>query len=131
VNLKWYEICKYYMFDGTYAAGNAFTVDLDTWAKLAPETQAIMYEAAAETEGFSLELDAADTEASIKTLTDAGVTVGTLSKEDIDQWWALLFEVSASDCMGRAKNLGIVDNMVKVLSAAAEFTGVTWTPPAQ
>ena len=24
VNLKWYEAAKYYMFDGTYAAGNAF-----------------------------------------------------------------------------------------------------------
>ncbi|MBN1629998.1 MAG: TRAP transporter substrate-binding protein DctP [Thermoleophilia bacterium] len=128
VNLKWYEVCKYYMFDGTYAAGNAFTVNLDTWEKLTEETQAVMYEAAAETETFSLELDAADTEASIKLLTDAGVTVGTLSDEDIAMWWDLLFDVSAGDCMARAQNLGIVNEMTTVLTAAAEFTGVEWSP---
>ena len=128
VNLKWYEICKYYMFDGTYAAGNAFTVNLDTWARLNADTQAIMYEAAAETEQFSLDMDASDTEAAIKTLTEAGVTVGTLSAEDIAQWWDLLFNVSASDCMTRAEKLGITDNMVKVLTAAAEFTNVEWAP---
>ncbi|MBN1629247.1 MAG: TRAP transporter substrate-binding protein DctP, partial [Thermoleophilia bacterium] len=95
VDLKWYDICKYYMFDGTYAAGNVFAVNLDTWEKLTEETQAIMYEAAAEAETFSLELDATNTAASIKLLTDAGVTVGTLSEEDIAMWWDLLFDVSA------------------------------------
>ena len=130
VNLKWYEVCKYYMFDGTYAAGNAFTVNLDTWAKLTPETQAILYEAAAETEAFSLELDAADTEASVKMLTDAGVTVGTLRQRTRPPG-GNLFDVSAADCMTRAEKLGIVDNMTTVLKAAAEFTKVEWTPPAK
>jgi TRAP-type C4-dicarboxylate transport system substrate-binding protein len=129
VNLKWYEIAKYYKFDGTYAAGNAFSVNLDTWAKLTPETQQIFKDAAKETETFSLGLDAADTEASITMLTEAGVEVGRLSDEDIARWWNLLFTVSADDCMTRAETLGIVDEMTTVLEAAAEFTGVTW--PAQ
>ncbi|MBN1631428.1 MAG: TRAP transporter substrate-binding protein DctP [Thermoleophilia bacterium] len=131
IDLKCHEVCKYYMFDGTYAAGNSFTVNLDTWAKLTPDTQAVMYEAAAETETFSLELDATDTEAATKLLTGAGVTVGTLSRDDAAQWWTALFGAGAADCMARAKNLGIVDHMTTVLSAAAEFTGATWTPPAE
>ena len=128
VDLKWYEVAKYYMFDGTYAAGNAFSVNLDTWAKLTPETQAIFREAAKETEAWSVELDATDTAAAIETLKAAGVTVGTLTPEDQAEWFQLLFEASAADCMTRAEKLGIVDNMKLVLTKAAEFTGVTWTP---
>ena len=79
VNLKWYEMAKYYMWDGTYAAGNAFTVNLDTWAKLTPETQQIFKDAAKDSETFSLDLDKTDTEANLKILADAGVTVGTLT----------------------------------------------------
>jgi TRAP-type C4-dicarboxylate transport system substrate-binding protein len=131
VNLKWYEVAKYYMWDGTYAAGNAFSVNLDKWAKLTPETQAIFYEAAKDSEAFSLELDAQDTAANLKVLADAGVTVGTLSPEDQAAWWLNLFNASAADCMTRAEKLGITANMTTVLKAAAEFTKVEWTPPAK
>ncbi len=131
VNLKWYEVAKNYMWDGTYAAGNAFSVNLDTWAKLTPDTQAIFYEAAKDSEAFSLELDKNDTEANLKILADAGVTVGTLSPEDQALWWKNLFEASSADCMTRAEKLGIVDNMITVLKAAAEFTNVDWAPPAK
>ncbi|OFW62141.1 MAG: hypothetical protein A2133_05595 [Actinobacteria bacterium RBG_16_64_13] len=129
VNLKWYEVAKYYMWDGTYAAGNAFSVNLDTWAKLTPETQKIFKDAAKDAEAFSLELDATDTEANLKVLADAGVTVGSLTAEDQAAWYQLLFEASAADCMARAQKLGITDNMIKVLTKAAGFTGVTWAPP--
>ena len=33
--------------------------------------------------------------------------------------------------MTRAEKLGITDNMITVLKAAAEFTKVEWTPPAK
>jgi TRAP-type C4-dicarboxylate transport system substrate-binding protein len=131
VNLKWYEIAKYYMWDGTYAAGNAFTVNLGTWDKLTPETQQIFKDAAKETETFSLDLDKADTEADLKIIEDAGVTVGTLSAEDQAMWWKNLFEASAADCMTRADKLSITDNMITVLNAAADFTNVEWTPSAR
>jgi TRAP-type C4-dicarboxylate transport system substrate-binding protein len=129
INLKWYESAKYYKFDGTCAASNVFSVNLDTWAKLIPETQQIFKDAAKETEAFSLGLDSADTEASITMLTEAGVEVGWLSDEDIAKWWNLLFTASADDCMTRAETLGIVGEMTTVLGVAAGFTGVTW--PAQ
>ena len=79
VNLKWYEIAKYYMWDGTYAAGNAFTREPRHLGQADPRDAAIFKDAAKDSEAFSLELDKTDTEANLKILADAGVTVGTLS----------------------------------------------------
>ena len=128
VMLKWYEVAPYYMFDGTYVAGNPWTVNLDSWAKLTPETQQIFMDAAKDTETYSLTMDAEET----KTLTDQivaeGVTVGNLTAEDQAYWYDLLFNAGAADCMTRAEKLGIVENMTTVLTKAAEFTGVEWTP---
>jgi TRAP-type transport system periplasmic protein len=130
VSLKWYEPAPYYKFDGTYAASNPWTVNLDSWAKLTPETQQIFMDAAKETEAFSLALDKTDTEAGVKTITDAGGTVGTLTADDQVKWWTNLFDASAADCMARAEKLGITEDMVTVLSKAAEITDTSWTPPA-
>ena len=129
VNLKWYEVAKYYMLDGTYAAGNPWTVNLKSWAKLTPENQQIFMDAAKDAETFSLDMDKTDTEAMTKTITDAGVTLGTLSADDVKAWYQLLFAASAKDCTDRAAKLGITDQENKVLAAAAKFTGVAW--PAQ
>jgi len=131
VNLKWYEPAKYYMFDGTYAAGNPWTINLASWAKLSPEIQQVFMDAAKDAEAYSLELDKTETEAAIAMLKENGVTVGELSAEDKAAWYQLLFEASAKDCLDRAARLGITENMIKVLMAAAAKTGVTWSPPAQ
>jgi TRAP-type C4-dicarboxylate transport system substrate-binding protein len=130
VALKWYEPAPYYKFDGTYAAGNPWTVNLESWAKLSPETQQIFMDAAKDAEAYSLELDKTDTEAGVKTITDAGGTVGTLSADDQAKWWKNLFDASAADCMARAEKLGITEDMITVLSKAAEITNTTWAPPA-
>ncbi len=131
VNLRWYEPAKYYMFDGTYAAGNPWTINLASWAKLTPEVQQIFLDAAKDAEAYSLELDKTETEAAIAMLKENGVTVGELSAEDKANWYQLLFEASAKDCLDRAARLGITDKMITVLKAAAAKTGVTWAPPAQ
>ena len=60
MDLKWYEPAEHYVWDGTYAAGNALTVNLRTWARLSPETQEIFYEAALDAETLSGELSAAE-----------------------------------------------------------------------
>lgn len=130
VNLKWYEPAPHYLFDGTYAAGNPWTINLKSWAKLTPETQQIFMDAAKDAEAFSLQLDAEDTAASITMLKDNGVSVGDLSAEDRAYWYQLLFDAGAADCMARAERLGITDNMMKVLTKAADITGTTWTPSA-
>jgi len=131
VDLKWYEVAKHYLRDGTYAAGGALSINLDTWAKLTPETQRVFKEAAEDAETFSLELAALDVEADLAVLAGAGATVASLNPDDQKTWLQLLFEADAAGCMARAQNLGIVADMVTVLKAAAEATGATWTPPAQ
>ena len=132
VDLRWYEIAKFYMWDGAYTVGNALSVNLDTWNnKLTPETQQIFKDAAKDAEAFSLKLDAADTAANLQVMADAGVTVGSLTSEDQAAWYQLLFDASAADCMARAQRLGLTGDMIKVLARAAEFTGVTWAPPTQ
>jgi TRAP-type C4-dicarboxylate transport system substrate-binding protein len=126
VNLKLYEIARHYRFDGTYAAGNAFSVNLDTWEKLTPEIQAIFREAAEDAETFSLELSTTEAEAAIAMLRQEGAEIDTLSDEDRALWWNTFFSASAAGCMTRAANLGILDDMTPVLTKAAEFTGTTW-----
>lgn len=124
LQLRWYEIAKHYLFDGTYAVGNPFTVNLDTWARLTPETQATFRAAAREMADLSVELEAVDRAQAVKTLEAAGVTVGALTPEDRAAWFRLLVEAETAECMGRAERLGIVDDMKLVLSRAAEYAGV-------
>lgn len=131
VNLKWYEPAPNYLFDGTYAAGNPWTINLNSWAKLTPETQQIFMDAAKDAEAFSLQLDKDDTAASVEMLKGAGVVVGDLSPEDQKYWYELLFDAGAKDCMDRAERLGITENMTTVLAKAAAITGAPWAPPAQ
>ena len=73
-------------------------------------------------ETFSLDLDKTDTEAMTKTITDAGVTLGTLSADDVKAWYQLLFAASAKDCTDRAAKLGITDQENKDPQAAAAKT---------
>lgn len=131
VQLKWYEVAPYYMFDGTYAAGNPWTVNLDAWAKLTPETQQIFYDVAKEMEAWSTELTLAEEAKALETIKAAGVTVGDLTAEDQKMWWDNLFKAAADDQWKVATEGGFTDDMLTVLTAAAEFTGTTWAPPAQ
>ncbi len=130
IDLKLYEAAKHFVWDGVYGAGSPIVVNLDTWARLTPETRAVFYEAAGEAADLSLELDSAYVAEQLQVLAGAGVAVGSLGAEDIDTWYQLLFDYSAQGCMSRAQSLGIVDDMVVVLTEAARFVGVAWSPPA-
>ena len=130
IDLKLYEVAKHFVWDGVYGAGSPIVVNLDTWAMLTPETRAIFYEAAGAAADLSLELDSAYVNEQVQLLTGAGVTVGSLGAEDIDTWYQHLFDYSAQGCMSRAQTLGIVDDMVTVLTEAARSAGVSWSPPA-
>jgi hypothetical protein len=45
--------------------------------------------------------------------------------------YTAFFKATADDMYGKAKDQGITDNMVTVLTAAAQLAGQTWTPPTQ
>ena len=128
---KCYEVAKNYLWDGTYSVGDAFTINLDAWYKMTPATQQIMRDAAKDASGYSLDLLDQATAAGLKTMSDAGATVGSLSAADQAAWWKALFASSATDCMTRAERLGVAKQMAAVLQAAADFTKVNWTAPAR
>jgi TRAP-type C4-dicarboxylate transport system substrate-binding protein len=128
LKLKLYEAAQNFAWDGTYAAGNVFTINLDSWDQLTADTQRILNEAAQDAAQFSLDLDTESTQAELKTLSNAGVTVDTLSSDDQTAWWKNLFAAAAADCMTRAKNADVSDSMATVLEAAANYSGLTWTP---
>jgi len=128
IDLKLYEVAKHFVWDGVYGAGSPIVVNLDTWAMLTPETRAVFYKAAGAAADLSLELDSAYVNEQLQLLAGAGVTVGSLGAEDIDTWYQLLFDYSAQGCMSRAQTLGIVDDMVTVLTEAARSAGVSWSP---
>ncbi len=127
---KAYEVAEGVLRDGTYDTGGIVTINLDTWANLTSETQQIFKSAAADSESFSVELSETGSQADVKMLADAGVTVGILSVEEQALWWSNLFGAYAADCLARAEKLGIIDDMIAVVKAAAEFTRTEWEPPA-
>ena len=128
IQQKCYEVAKNYRWDGTYAAGDVFTINLDAWYKLTPATQQIMRDAAKDAEQYSLDLAAENTKSQLETVSAAGATVGSLSAVDQATWWKTLFASNAADCTTRAERLGVADKMATVLEAAAGFTKVDWTP---
>jgi TRAP-type C4-dicarboxylate transport system substrate-binding protein len=130
VQMSWYEVAPYYMFDGTYAAGNPWTVNLDSWAKLTPETQQIFMDAAAESETWSIQLVLEEEAAALETIIAAGTSEGDLTAEDQKMWWDALFAAAADSSWAGAVAGGYTDEMGAILAAAAEFTSTTWAPPA-
>jgi TRAP-type C4-dicarboxylate transport system substrate-binding protein len=132
VQMKWYEAAPHYMYDGTFAAGNPWTVNLDSWAKLTPETQQIFMDVAKEMEVWSTELTLTSEADAVEALEAAGGTIGTLSAEDQAAWWDGLFRVFIEEMVWPgAVAGGYTDDMATILSAAADFTNTEWTPPAQ
>jgi TRAP-type transport system periplasmic protein len=131
VNNKWYEVAPYYMWDGTYAAGNPFSINLDTWGKLTPATQQIFMDAAKACETQSVTDDAAQVAAGLKTLEGAKVSVGALSDADTAAFYGALFKATSDDMYARAQKAGNADNMLIILTASAKLAGQTWAPPAQ
>lgn len=123
---RWYEVARHHVFDGLQAVGNPFAINLDTWARLAPEIQAVFGKAAKEMADLSVRLDAVGRIQTTEALEAAEVMIGTLTPEDRDTWFRLLFEAEAATCMKRAERLGLVNDMKVVLSRAAEYAEVKW-----
>lgn len=128
--LRWYEVAPYFLWDNTIGAGQLITMNLDTWGKLTPETQAVFMDAGAATSEYSITLDAEATAAGITTIEAAGGSVAQMSDEEFQTYYAGIFKSAADAGYARAKDKGIEADMVKMLQKAAEITGQTWAPPA-
>lgn len=121
VSMKWYEAATNYLFVGTYACGNPFTVNLDTWNSLSEDAQNALIEAAEATSAYSIELQEELLEEYLTTVEEAGCTVNYMAEEETATLYATYYEVNSESCMDRAADLGIEDNMQVVLDAVADY----------
>ena len=126
--MAWYEVAPYWALDGTYAAGNMFSVNLDWWDGLTDAQRECIQAAADDVEDFSATLYDDSIAEDIATIENAtGNKFAELSDEDLAYFWSLVFEAKADDAIARAKTHDCLDDMVVILEKAAEVTGYDWS----
>lgn len=127
VSMAWYEVAPYWSLDGTYTAGNMFTVNLDWWESLSAAQQDCIQQAADETEAYATGLYDDAIDADIVTVeTATGNKFVELNQADVDAIWAATFEAKATDALRRAETHNVTDGMTTILEKAAELTGYDW-----
>lgn len=128
VALSWYEVAPYWALDGTYTAGNFFTVNLDWWDALTPAQQDCIQQAATETEQYSASIydDAITTDqATVEEKT--GNKFVEFSDADKATFWAACFDAKAASALDLVKGDDTATaNQTKILEKAAEITGYDW-----
>ena len=125
--MAWYEVAPYWALDGTYTAGNMFTVNLDWWEGLTPEQQNAIETAAKETEQYSRTIYDEAIASDIALIEEkTGHKFVEFSQADIDRLWAACFDATAGAAMDNAGKNGKAEGMETILNKAAELTGYDW-----
>lgn len=127
VSMAWYEVAPYWALDGTYTAGNFFTVNLDWWESLTDAQRDCIQKAADATEDYSATLYDDAIASDLATIEEkTGNKIVELSDADIDTFWSACFDAKAADAMARAEKHGVTDGMRTILEKAAEITDYDW-----
>ncbi len=127
VSLSWYEVAPFWALDGTYTAGNFFTVNLDWWDSLTPAQQEVIQKAADATEAYSADLYDDAIASDIATVEEkTGNKFVEFSDADLDAIWAATFEAKAASALSLVSGDEAVANQTKILEKAAEITGYDW-----
>lgn len=122
-SMSLYEVAPYWMSDGTFAAGNFITVNLDWWDSLTDAQRAAIQAAADDTAAFSLTFNQGEYDKLNDNLVANGVTLVEMTDEEFDAWWGAIFDSAAADAQAAAAENGNLDAVNAVLKAAADFTG--------
>lgn len=132
VSMGWQEVAGYWALDGTYTAGNMFTINLDKWNSLSADQQALVQAAADATEEYSAGLYDDAIDADIKTVEEAtGHEFVEFSDSDIEKIWEAVFEAKAEAAINTCEPNGKKDGMITILKKAAEVTNYDWTAPEE
>ena len=127
VSMAWYEVAPYWALDGTYTAGNFFTVNLDWWESLTDAQRDCIQKAADATEDYSATLYDDAIASDLATIEEkTGNKMVEFSDADIERIWAATFDAKADAAMATAEANGKGEGMTKILEKAAEITGYDW-----
>lgn len=124
ISMSWQEVAPYVLVNNQYAFGNWWLVNTDTWNSLNADTQALFYEAAQDTQDYSLELNAQGETEAVAAVEEAGGAVHYLSEEETAQEQQVFFEQSFADCRAAAATAGVSDEMEIILAATNEYLGL-------
>ena len=123
LNNRWYEVAKYIRYDGSYAAGNFITVNLDRWNTFDDSLKTIFQEAADMAAELGIQLDRDYCTQADQILTDNGCDVGTMPAEDIQAMADAMFEGSVKNCRFRAEQQGLTEEMETMIAEGAAYLG--------
>jgi TRAP-type C4-dicarboxylate transport system substrate-binding protein len=127
VAMSWYEPAPYWALDGTYAAGNFFTVNLKWWDGLSDAQKKIIQDAATDTQTYSATIYDESVSKDIATVEQkSGKKFVTFADADIARIWAATFEAKATSALEIAGKASKTDGMTKILEKAAEITKYDW-----
>lgn len=132
VSMGWQDVASYWALDGTYTAGNMFTINLDKWNSLSADQQALVQAAADATEEYSAGLYDKAIDSDIATVEEAtGNKFVEFSDSDIEKIWEAVFEAKAEAAINTCEPNGKKDGMITILKKAAEITDYDWTAPTE
>lgn len=127
VSLSWYEVAPYWALDGTYAAGNFFTVNLEWWDALTEAQQKAIQDAATDTQAYSETLYDDAIAADIAKIEEkTGNKFVVFSDADLATIWKANFDAKVGSATQIAEAAGKTEGMMKILEKAAEITGYNW-----
>lgn len=128
VSMQWYDVAPYWALDGTYAAGNFMSANMDWWNGLSENQQAVIKAACDAVAEWSMSKYDAEIENNLKTISEAtGNEIVEFSQEDLDAIWKANFESKAAAAMATAEANGKAEGMETILNLAAELTGYDWS----
>lgn len=127
VSMSWFEPAPYWALDGTYTAGNFFTVNLDWWEGLTDAQREAIQAAADATETYSATLyDSAIASDIAKVEEATGNQFVKFSDDDLAAIWAATFEAKAESALALVSSDEDIANQTAVLEKAAEITSYNW-----
>ena len=126
-SMQWYQVAPYWALDGTYAAGNFISANLNWWNGLSDAQKNAITEASKEVAQWSLALYDDEIGSNIETIeTETGNKFVEFSQEDLDNIWAANFESKAAAAMTTAEANGKAEGMRTILELAAQLTNYDW-----
>ena len=116
------EVAKCWMYDGTYSAGNFFTVNLDWWNGLSDAQRDAIQKAADDVADYSVSYYVDAIAQEVAQLEESGCTVVEMTEEDFAKWWDAVLTSNEKEALANGEQNGNLEAVQTLLAAVAEFT---------